>query len=62
MTLLHPLPTKEDGYFDVDYEDEAFSTFEVREGGRWDRGRAEISRYIWLDPGGGFGERVKPDT
>lgn len=37
-----------DGYFDIDYEEEAFSKFEVKEGGRWDRGRAEISRYIWI--------------
>jgi hypothetical protein len=37
-----------DGYFDIDYELDKFSRFDVKEGGRYDRGRAEISKYIWI--------------
>jgi len=32
----------------IKYDKELFNTFEVKEGGRWDRGRPELNKYIYI--------------
>jgi hypothetical protein len=37
-----------DGYFCIRYDPAQFDTFEVRDGGRYDRGGPEISKYCYI--------------
>lgn len=37
-----------DGFFSIRYDEALFKTFEVREGGRCDRGIPEISQYFYI--------------
>lgn len=37
-----------DGYFGIRYDPARFDTFEVRDGGRFDRGGPEISKYCYI--------------
>ena len=32
----------------IKYDKTLFDTFEVKEGGRWDRGRPELNKYIYI--------------
>lgn len=37
-----------DGLYWIKYDPELFKTFQVKQGGRYDRGRAEISQYCYI--------------
>jgi hypothetical protein len=37
-----------DGIYYIQYNKNLFDTFEIKEGGRWDRGRPEMNRYIYI--------------
>lgn len=37
-----------DGLYYIKYNKELFDTFEVKEGGRWDRGRPELNQYCYI--------------
>ena len=37
-----------DGLYYIKYEKTLFDTFEVKEGGRFDRGRPELNQYVYI--------------
>jgi hypothetical protein len=37
-----------DGLYYIQYDKNLFDTFEVKEGGRWDRGRPELNQYLYI--------------
>jgi hypothetical protein len=37
-----------DGIYYIQYKKDVFDTYEVKEGGRWDRGRPELNQYCYI--------------
>ena len=37
-----------DGLYWIQYDKTLFDTFEVKQGGRWDRGRPELNQYCYI--------------
>lgn len=40
-----------DGLYWVEYDKDKFGTYEVKQGGRWDRGRPELNQYCYIPIG-----------